>query len=432
MSLLNNGPLSRIKDLLSTNNNREDGTAISEVINSIGAEHIKLLLPFTETAPPFYDFLNKRISFESNGTVKNGGPTGRYLDYDNNYLKEKERGGFKGPQEPTYSQKYATKIDISEINRIGKISAYLKRQGDETGAVVKMHIARDNAGSPGDPVVYEDGFVDLSKDYQSMGGIYQFARWHGFPIHPALPVDHNTLDPDNDYWLVMEYDVDTGVDESNYISWTYGSNVGGARATYDGTTWTVINDETHAYKLYSNDLCLYGDFSLFVTFQINDFTATRTPIITMPSLLSSTSLTLAIVSNRFMTYLLDEAGFLIFGNAGDYSSRGVFNEGWNTLCLTFSKEKAEDKVRIYNNGKFISEIKQDNERTWNGYRGAALSPPDLYSHPWNFGVHRHRNRETSLENNNIRFASIMLTDNELSESKIAEVTNLLNRNQLKQ
>ena len=86
MSIFNQGPLNKIKELLNVQNNREDGKNLSEVVNEIGAEHIKLFLGFTEKEPPFYDFINKKISFESNGTVKDGGPTGRYLDYDNNYL----------------------------------------------------------------------------------------------------------------------------------------------------------------------------------------------------------------------------------------------------------------------------------------------------------------------------------------------------------
>src|SRR5690554_4719603 len=104
MSIFSQGPLNRIKDLLSLRNNREDGKSLSEVVNEIGAEHIKLFLGFTEKEPPFYDFINKRISFESNETVKNGGPTGRYLDYDNDYLREREHAGFKGVTEPSYAQ----------------------------------------------------------------------------------------------------------------------------------------------------------------------------------------------------------------------------------------------------------------------------------------------------------------------------------------
>lgn len=426
MSAINQGPLTAIKNFADRITNKVTAPDVQSIIDVVGLEHLKMLLTFQEGASPYYDVINKRVAFESNGTNKRGGPLGRFLDSDNDYLRELPKAEQDGNTEPTYFQKYATKIDISDIHRIAKAGLKLKAEGSPSSAIVKVYIASDDSGKPGDAVINPDGFYNVTKEYQTLGSFYEFARWHGFPIHPSMPVEKDVLSPDEDYWLVMEYEDDTGVDSSNYVKWLYSDDTGGARATWDGTSWTVTADETHCYKLYNDDLCLYGDFSLLVTFKIDDFSL-NTPIIQMPSTNDSLSFTLMFVGGKFRTYLKDSEGNLIFDFFGDNSSAGIFSAGWNTICVTYSKEKAEDKVRLYNNAKFVSETSQDNERTFNGYRGAAISPPELYSHPWNFGVYRDRNRETREENNNIQFGAVLLTDTELSLHEVGKVTTSINQ-----
>lgn len=334
---------------------------IDAIVDLIGAEHLKLFLTYKDDPQygPWCDLLNPRIKFQPHSPTGvdpvesgeweavSGGPLGAYI----RRIKRSpgpilQRGiveSVGGSSSPPYYPKYATRIDWKE-GTIGMVSAILRKQGTLPDAKFRLVVYTDDNGAPGVPVrqydyFFPEGRVDpVFSDTNSLSGTdYRDIR---MPLIAGL-----TTRSDRVHWLVFEYADMTGVDADNFVQWRYGALPGGARAYHDGTSWTVVPDESHDYKLYGDDIALTDEFTISV-------------LVNRPVPVVEANLITFHGESRMVIGIWESNG-LIQGRFSDVAGRThsvakpVDLKNWCVLTLTRKRDSVEG-LAIYLNGSLIA------------------------------------------------------------------------------
>lgn len=237
-----------------TNNRELVMRVYDEIIATIGAENILLLLPLWEETGETVvrDLLRSHIAFKVSNPDKlgNAGLLHRCPVFSNDYIQQMPvtestvTGSYAGITDGTY--KLAQRIEPI-TTAVGFVRAQVNTVGSLPNATIKLSICEDNEGVPGDTI--KNGVCEA---YKYLSYLSSTTRMQGF-YFPTPP----QLYRGNVYWLVLEYDDPTGVDSENYINWQHGgSDYGQVRAVYDGEEWAVIQGENHTFDLFSDDVVM--------------------------------------------------------------------------------------------------------------------------------------------------------------------------------
>jgi hypothetical protein len=319
--------------------------AVDAVVDTIGAENIKLFLPMWETSgTKAYDLLRRDLTFSYVGpTLGQSGVFGScpLFDGSNDYVIQdpvtEASAGASDYNLTSGTGKAATRMAAIATNP-GFVRLKLKRTGTLSSATVRVVIYSESGAFVPDAAVSNGASDSLACSIiDTTYGFYGFA----FPT----PSDSQK---DRKYFIVLEYVNATGVDASNYISWQYetGANTyGEKRATYDGSAWTGVVSENHVFGLWSNDLAFGDDYSIIA---LAKNTSTN-PLITKPVIrLTGGSAAVAGLNIGAYTYC--------FGNDG--TSRLAEYYHWSTSFdaygMTFTKAASTAKIKGYHNGAYVA------------------------------------------------------------------------------
>ena len=229
-----------------TQNNEVVAYVYDKIVDIIGAENIVCLLPCWETeGTVLTDLLNPEIKFNliNSGELGYPGPLHAMVKNSADLPALELAPQFAYATTGSWANltatgKLAQKIPAGSLKtHIGTIWLSLHLVGELPTATIKVSIYEDNDGSIGDLVCASQAQrADFISPYTC-----------GFNFHGINTV----YNLNRAYWIVLEYVDTTGVDASNYVRWRYGAGTSD-RATYDGATWAVTPNQTHAIKIYNN------------------------------------------------------------------------------------------------------------------------------------------------------------------------------------
>lgn len=314
--------------------------AVDNILDTIGAENIKLFLPMWETeGTKAYDLLNRDLTFTINGaTLGASGPFGRCMSFDgvNDYLIQdpvtENTAGNTDLALNSPTMKAATRM-VAIATNPGFVRLRLKRVGTLSVATARVVLYTDNAGVPGTAVANGTSNTlacsQIGTSYENRGFI--------FSTPPSLQKNQK-------YWVVLEYADGTGVDASNYIAWQYESGVntyGEQRAVYDGTTWTATAEENHVFGIYQQ-IVRSTDCSVLAVFKPT-FTAVAAGTIVS---FNSTIMPLELLLTTSQDGVLKAYVIIMVAVYSWPTQFAVFTS-------TLSKAASTDKVKVYLNNNLL-------------------------------------------------------------------------------
>ena len=426
INAVNDALTSHLEDCASQIQKDSYNQRIEKIVDLVGMNNFAFFLTFQEDDQPYYDLFDREIVFDGMYPKRlpkyRGGPLGNYVSNEgkpsDNLLLQSNQSYWSGNLDPEYSAKYATKISYPE-GYIGSVGMNLRRKGVISNSAFKITLYNDDGGKPGSPLEqYDKIYIDGRED----------------PLRSALPetyADIRTqlisgfgLVQNTSYWLVLEYEDDTGIDVDNHVQWRYGSNPGSARAYWDGADWVVVEDESFNYKLFPEKIQLPEDFTFTILLQQNEEDIMIEGPIFMATDNKSRCLRIARDRGLYSVNMIDEKGR---GYIHNYKP-GPTLQNWSTLTVTFSKYKTLEKIKIYHNGLLlessngaINPAGRNVRRGITGGGGASLPRIASYSIGRTF-------TETSSVWGNFwrgKIGPLFLAKRELSEEEVAEVSRIM-------
>lgn len=237
--------------------------AYENIIDTIGAENIKCLLPCWETSGTvLQDLLQPgNVRFGAIGvTLNQPGLLHQVPSFNGTSTAVIEKAVAENQTAQTSlnittgTHQASQKVEAVALS-VGKIRLQLARVGSLASATVQIEIKTDNAGVPGTLVTNGTSEAVPCSAIQTSVNYVGF----GFTTPPNLQKNQQ-------YWVCFKYATATGVDASNYILWRYDSagTYGQPRAYFDGTTWTATAGQSMAFQLYNDALKLPDDFTVIV------------------------------------------------------------------------------------------------------------------------------------------------------------------------
>jgi hypothetical protein len=324
--------------------------AIDNIIDIVGAENIKLFLPLWETSGnKAYDLLDRSLQFDINGaSFSTGGPFGNCLTLDgiNDYLRQTpiaenaSGGSFYNLTNPAY--KIATRM-AGFTGKIAAVQLNLKITGTINSAVLTASIYTDNSGVPGTLVATSNPLT--CSQFPSVA--------HPVAFTFSTPYEVNSV---SKYWIVLEYSTDTGVDESNYISWacedmnTYGETM----AIYDGANWNAQTGNC-VFSVSNDALKCDADWTMIVACLPQNWSLSSNYTLYNGSSGKPISPTLSVYwqyRNQTIDWRFDNNG-VIMGTANfPLISQNMFT----IITQTFSKSASIGKSKLYVNNRLQASV----------------------------------------------------------------------------
>lgn len=401
------------------------------IIEYLGTDNLKLALRMNESGDTIHDFFDKKIKFKLNGPKiekRSGGLLDNYLfmgDYalDSHWIEQEPilNNDVNGSFNST-AKKIAVKLPSSgrlNYQWVQMVSAKLKRVGNLPNASIKMELYYGDT-SPSAKV--HDNWSYMRDDLNVLSvpcdEIPTDSEWIGFSLDTPY-----RLNADSNYWLVLEYEDDTGVDASNYIAWEHDAS-GSSRATYDGSTWTAAAGESCAFKLYDTRLRFNDEITIVMLRKLDSQNS------------SVKYFSVNAMGKNRLEYGIYKHGLAFFDGTypnADYG-RVYFDEEdeWVVDIMTWNKWRSQEKCKHYINGKLMTSFLYANTvsrkavKTNDGKAGIGI---DRQSTPWVFGA---GNSPSSTPFENQVHSSvfgglgpILMLDRELSQEEISKLANLI-------
>ncbi len=320
--------------------------ATDRIIDAIGLENIKLFLPMNEeNGTKAYDLIRRDLTFTYNGpTLAQPGPFGRCPSFDgvNDYLvQDPVTENTVGDTEAILytGTKRAQKM-VAVATKPGFARMKIKRVGTLSSATIRLSIYTDNSGVPGS--LATNGQSDTLA-CSAIGTTWEI-RGFTFPTPPPLQKNQQ-------YWLLIEYTDNTGVDASNYIviAYTTANEYGQPMSYHDGVSWTNSPTANLAFGLWSDDLRLDGDFSIITLIKNNLLDLQYRHIVAGGTMTSVDGIHQR--TNADGTY-----GLAFYDDGQKYVQFRSWPAQFFVLCSTFSKSLAIAKEKGYLNGASIGSL----------------------------------------------------------------------------
>lgn len=315
--------------------------ATDNILDIIGAENVKFWLPMNESSgSTAYDLLKKDLTFTIEGaTLSQQGLFGNCMSFDgtnDRLIRTAATENTTGSTDQAIKagEKLAVKLPTMSL-AVGFVRLNLKRVGTLASATIKASLIANSGTTPTGSVA---GAASTTLACSLIDTSYENRGFH----FPTTPLCNKSVT----YWLVLEYDNSTGVDDSNYICWAHdngGGSYGQNRGVYSGGTWTISTGQSHVFSIWDNKLYLDGDYSLI--FVSKDLESTNTDrVLTAVRSMTSTASVIA----------MGRSGYK-YAKANDGTDRNVYNYALpynaNSIdIMTFSKTKDTAKVNNYSNG----------------------------------------------------------------------------------
>ena len=427
INAVNDALTSHLEDCASQIQKDSYNQRIEKIVDLVGMNNFAFFLTFQEDDQPYYDLFDREIVFDGMYPKRlpkyRGGPLGNYVSNEgkpsDNLLLQSNQSYCGGNLDPEYSAKYATKISYPE-GYIGSVGVNLRRKGVISNSAFKITLYTDDGGKPGSPLEqYDKIYIDGRED----------------PLRSALPetyADIRTqlisgfgLVQNTSYWLVLEYEDDTGIDVDNHVQWRYGSNPGSARAYWDGADWVVVEDESFNYKLFPEKIQLPEDFTFTILLQQNEEDIMIEAPIFVATNNKRSCLRIARDRGLYSVYIFDEKDRAY--QSHNYRP-GPTLQNWSTLTVTFSKYKTLEKIKIYHNGLLLESGNGVINPTGNRIRrgvtgGGGASLPRIAS----YGIGRTFTETSAVWGKFWRgkIGPLFLAKRELSEEEVAEVSRIM-------
>ncbi len=382
--------------------------AYENIIDIIGAENIVLLLPMWETSgTEFSDLLRPHVKFVAEGvTLGQSGLLHPVPNFDgvNDYVRQKPiTEAIAGSSEyalDNSSYKIAQKLVPGVYGDIKFAMFKLKKVGSPVANMV-WKIITDKEGQPTGPVVATSNANDVSS-FPSSPALMGF-----YLSSPCIISTASSL-----FWLVLEYSSPTTIDSSNYVSVTYDSSgaYGQPLATYNGSSWTIENEKSCVFAVYSDDLTLDGDYSIIAAVRVNSYDK---PILS-PA-----------VGNT-----ISDGGSFIF-RAGTYYNLKVSTPGgglsdvskaissieypsFGVYGYTFSYSAGTNKLNIYRGAKLLV--------SGNGTPSSGPNPPEQ---PFVIGTTRHATNFAYQFFLSGKIGPVIAASAELTQAQMGKIYNQL-------
>ena len=325
--------------------------ATDNILSAIGPENVKLFLKMDELTGKTRDLLKPDLTFSANGgvTYKELGPFGRCMRFNGStgYLRQDPVTEATLGDGYTYlmdgSYKRAQKM-VAVSTKVGFATLKLIRVGNLPAATIRVSIYTDVAGVPGAPVA--NGTSDVLA-CSAIGTASSEDKGFSFSAPPSLQKNQQ-------YWIVLEYVNNTGVDGANHVGWYVDTifRYGQPRSFYDGAVWSTYA-VNQAFGLWSDDLALDTDGSLILLAKLGILS----PGGSHSYLAYSASMLGNSVLIRAETY--GDVAF-VFRDTGD---RKIALYRWPAMfhCYggTFSKSKSVGKGTLYYDGAIVSTVDGD-------------------------------------------------------------------------
>lgn len=384
-----------------------------DILNTAGEDNIKLFLNFAETDGIYRNLLDRQTFFADEFTGRHtsvkGGPLGNHINPAGNgrfsLVEQPFISKIIGTTDPAFSKKYATKIEVKG-DKIGKIRVPLKKIGNVNNASVKFRIfSGTNQPENSQEFKFKLDFTGEAPFVIKCADIKTTYAEIPFPTFTSITTHY-----DYTYWLVMEYEDDTGINAENYVQWSYGADTNGKRAVLDGANWMVTDGETHNYKLYNDALRVEDDFTFIIMCKHS-----------VPAGAASETLFVLEAFNKQLLKLDEINGMLRI--SGVYEDGHVFSgfhpadttKGWNVIALTFSKDASKNKIKLYQNG-ILKELAQPGAHVSLRGKGCTRMLP---------GLVRIGNGAADWEHWRGSLGPILMINKELSKRDIARITDLM-------
>jgi hypothetical protein len=243
--------------------------AYENIIDIIGLENIKLLLPLWETtytgagAAEFSDMIRPHIKFTGSGiALGNAGllnPVPYFNGTSSQIVQKALVEATAGSTEFAVNNatfKIAQKVTAYTLfGDIKTVQMKLKKTGSPVANMV-IELVEDNAGQPtGASVATTE--AQLAADVTATAGLF------GFYFVNAPNCDGSKV-----YWLIFKYSATTTIGAGDYISVIYDNAgvYGQPNATWNGAAWTVNAGQSCAFEVYGDFLTVAGDHSIIAAF----------------------------------------------------------------------------------------------------------------------------------------------------------------------
>lgn len=321
--------------------------AIDSIIDTIGAENIKLFLPMWETSGAIaYDLLNRDLQFDISGaTLDQAGPFGRAMSFDgtNDYLIQKavtENTTSTATQELQASTAVAVQKMVVVATTPGFVRLRLIKKGSPDGNVkVEIRATKDGTAiSNGTSATLACSAVGVT------------AESRGFTFTTAP-----NLQKDTAYYIALVYDNNTNADADNNIGWLYDAagGYGQGRNYYDGSTWTDTAGEDYRFGLWGSHLQVTGDQTLFVV--AKDVGAVASTLLVSFRGQTAAALTFYKSSTgRYATEITDDSARAAY--AYSYPSQ------FRVWAVKFDKAATASAIGIYANGASVGTTTGGNDQ----------------------------------------------------------------------
>lgn len=332
-----------------TKKNEVVASVYEKVIDEIGLENITMLVPgWEQSGDTLSCMINPEIKFKAStppAVMNYAGllhPVPRFESANSGFTQETQEESTDNSSSDNMlsSEKLATKLNGLTVS-IGLVRLHLARAGSLGSASIRVAIYTGNP-TP-------DNLVGTSNSIPA-ATVATSGGWEGFTFDTAPKIDAGQTS-----WIVLEYADDTGVDGSNYISWSHdgGANsYGRDRATFDGAVWSVASDQNHAFYLYDDALLVTDDFTIITSARYNYTVFSSTYPLQIEAINASYN-HFRFNSNDYVTANAGLTGVFSFMGRDIYKPINYWKNNNHVYTTQFSKGRAEGKYKAYLDGRKV-------------------------------------------------------------------------------
>lgn len=384
--------------------------AYENIIDIIGAENIKLLLPMWETSgTEFSDLINPHIKFIAEGvTLNRPGLLHSVPQFDgvNDYIRQKPlteaTAGTSEFAMTASTWKVAQKLTPQSVTGDVKMAGLKMKKVGAPVANVVLKLVEDNAGGP-------TGATVATFEALSAAGLFTTAAmWFAY-----LTTGYNA-ERNKTYWITAEYANVTTIDVSNHVVFVYDNAgaYGQAKATFDGTTWTVAPTESFVVEVYSDNLTLSNDFTIIAAAAINGTQKTIYQPAIGSFIINGGSLILGTMVNisDVQVYACGGGTTLLSKNIVPTISSSIFD----VFASSFSFADSADKYKLYRNAAL--------QAKGNGTASTGANPPQQ---PFVIGAARNPSSYVYYAFMNGRVGPVIVASSVVTQANLAKINNQL-------
>ena len=390
--------------------------AYENIIDIIGLENIKLLLPLWETtytgagAAEFSDMIRPHIKFTGSGiALGNAGllnPVPYFNGTSSQIVQKALVEATAGSTEFAVNNatfKIAQKVTAYTLfGDIKTVQMKLKKTGSPVADMV-IELVEDNAGEPTGATVATTE-VQLASDVLATSGLFGFCFANAYNCGGTKT-----------YWLVFKYSATTTIGVGDYISVIYDNAgaYGQPNATWNGAAWTVNAGQSCPFKVYDDSLTVAGDHSIIAAFSVY-----------------STSTNMSIVQPT-PGHVITNGGGLIYGAAPNSKALKAYACGGGTVDITksivlppYPMLEIASKTFSYNEVSEKHKLYRGTELLASG-SGTGLTGANNPRQAFVVGAARNATNFTYYSWHNGTVGPVIMTSTVLTQREIGQIVNQL-------